>query len=1085
MIRRIRMASARGWLVRAWLMIALSVVGTAHAEPGRKDNPFAGKTVLVLNSYADGYGAQNRIEAGFLAGVTEAGGRTEDLHFEKLDLLRHPSADYRQHLIDFLRNKYEDRKPDLVITTQRPAFDFARNEGQALFDGVPLIAALVHRQDVAPALRDNEVLLPYEVDFAGTLKHALALHPNTRRVVMIGGVHPTDRLFVTQAQQAFAPWQERLALEWLTDGDWEATLTRASSLPPDSIIVMGTYYRDRDGNNFPTREKLLMVGQQANAPIFSQWDSQLDSDVVVGGAMVSVEGLGRQAALAAADFLAGRQTLETLRALPPVRGLPMFNWKLIERWKGQRAALPADTVFIHRPKTLWSDYRSAVIGFGLVITLLAISVVALAVILSQRRRMETKLRAVVNASPIAVAILTPTGIVEYVNARFIAIFGYGLSDFRNRDDWWLLAYPDADYRARVRAEWQRRFNAAKAAAHVTQYESEVRCKDGATKFVEWGAATLKTRVVVFARDMTEQVLAERERQRYHDHLEEAIAERTEKLALALRQAEAATVAKDAFLANMSHEIRTPLNAIIGMTYMALHSRPEKHVQGYLEKIGTSSEFLLELVNEILDYAKIDAGAMQIALRVFCLDDVLRRVADLMEARSRAKGLEFSIVTRGTMPDALIGDPLRLGQVLINLCGNAVKFTDSGQVTLTVELQEATSASIEATFTVTDTGIGIAPEHLDHLFEAFWQLEPSTTRNARGTGLGLPIAQRLVEMMGGEITVRSTLGSGSSFSFALRFEGAAQSAAPEKRTSFDAVPALPHFAGSRVLLVEDNAGNQAFMQDLLSAMGIEVTLASNGAEGVQKALDDRFDLILMDIRMPVMDGLSACRQIRAARGTTTPILAMTAHLDKAAHDQSTATGMNGHLTKPLDMKQFIDALRHWLPEDDRSSTPPPATPHLPVSNAVPTEAVSLAEVLHDLRSPLTSILGYARLLEAEPGKVGRMAGIIRSSADHMLALTNGVLPDSAAPDEAAPSATMPMKSKPAADQLTELRRLLDLGAVSDIAEWASAQASQDGHHRQFFEQVGTLAGMGDLRGLRDLAAGDTARSTSQHPPPDDA
>lgn len=1091
------------WRLR-WLFCACLIViaspGMAHAQAsktGATGDPFAHKNVLVLTSYAEGYGAQDRIVAGLLAGVIEAGGKTEDLHIEKLDLLRHTSPEYRQQLLTFLQNKYRDQKPDLIITTQRPAFDFARHEGKALFEHVPLIAGLVHEQDVTLALRANEVRLPYELDFAGTLQHALALFPDTQRVVMIGGVHPTDRLFVAQAQQAFAPWQQHLTLEWLTDGDWAATLARATTLPPHSIIVMGTYYRDRDGKNYPTREKLLLLGEQANAPIFSQWDSQLDSNVVVGGAMVSIEALGRQAALAAADFLSGRQSLEALRALPPVPGTPMFNWNLIERWNGQHAALPEEAVFIHRPKTLWNDHREAVIGFGLIIALLLLCLVALTVILTLRRRMEKKLHAVVDASPMGMVILTHAGVTEYINARFVAIFGYSLTDFRHIHDWWALAYPDDKYRHAARTRWQQSLDAAKAFVNLTPGVSQVTCKDGSTKFIEWGAVNLKTRIVVFAEDITERLLAERERKRYRVHLEAAIARRTEELALALRRAEAATIAKDTFLANVSHEIRTPLNAIMGMTYMALYNRPEPRVQAYLEKISASSSFLLELVNEILDYAKIDAGAMTLEPRRFHLDDVLQRIVDLMEAKSHAKGLAFTVIRKGTTPEALIGDPLRLGQVLINLCGNAVKFTQSGRVNLTVEQasswSKASGRLASVTFTVSDTGIGIAPEHIDHLFDAFWQAKSSATRDVGGTGLGLPIAQRLVETMGDKITVCSTPGQGSRFSFTLSFEHApqVQSQSPseaEQRPAFAAIPALPQFSGVRVLVVEDNAGNQEFMLDFLTAMGIEVTLASNGLEGVQHALSGHFDLILMDVQMPVMDGLTACREIRAAVGDGVPILAMTAHMDQAAHEKSAAAGMTDHLLKPIDIQQFVSVLLRWLPKGARAPAPSPEEaseavperlpeelPEPPTPAESPAEAVRLAEVLHDLRSPLTSILGYAQMLEAEPGNVGRMASIIRTSANQMLALTKGLLPETDPPDASMRAATPPPASRPDDQQLAEtlaaMRHLLSLGAVSDIADLADAASStntcQDEQHRAFLAEIRTLASMGDLRGLRSL------------------
>ena len=1063
------MRMSRGWIGLAWMIVA--GIGLAYAESSGKTNPFAGKTVLLLSSYAEGYGSHERIVAGFFDGVIEAGGKAEDVHVEKLDLLRFTSDGYRQQLLALLRHKYGDKKLDLIVTTQQPALDFVRNEGRSLFGEIPLIAGFVHRQDKAPTLQSNEVRLPYDVDFTGTLTHALALLPNTRRVVMVGGVHPTDRLFIAQAQQAFLPWRDRLTLEWLTDGDLPATLARIATLPPDSLIVMGTFYRDRAGKNYPTRDIMLAIGEQANAPIFSQWDSQLDSNVVVGGAMISIETLARQAALAAADFLAGRTSLDALRSLPPLPGVPKFDWRLIERWNGRHAALPDETEFVNRPKTLWNDYRKEVIGLGLIITLLLLSVATLVAVLRLRRRTERNLRAVVDASPMGVVVHDTRGGLIYMNRRFTDIVGYAADDFQHPDDWWRLAYPDVDYRQEIRAEWQQNWDMAAARhARTDPIESQIRCKDGSTKIIEWGLVALGERIIVFAYDTTTRVLAERELRNYRDRLEELVAERTAALALALKQAEAATVAKDEFLSNMSHEIRTPLNAIIGMTYLALQEGRPQPIENYLKKISASGEFLLELVNEILDFAKIEADGMTLVLRPFCLEEVLRRVANLVETKASAKGLVLIIAKNGEIPDGLIGDPLRLGQVLINLCGNAVKFTESGRVALAVDLESSASQALTIKFTVSDTGIGIAPEHLLHLFDSFWQVESSAMRKAGGSGLGLAISQRLVGMMGGEITVDSVVGRGSRFSFSLRFERSADFL-QMTRPAFDAIPALPQFAGGRVLVVEDNANNREFMQDLLLAMGIRATLASNGEEGVRLAIEGSFDLILMDIQMPGMDGLVACRQIRAALGANLPILAMTAHASNEAREKSAAAGMNDHLLKPIDMKQFIDALLCWLPGDGRFAPPsaPAISSHAPAWPDMAPLTMSLAEVLHDLRSPLTSILGYAQMLEAEPGNVGRMAGIIRASADGMLALTTGLLPATDVPAGSGPAVDASLaESLPAAERLAEMQRLLDLGAISDIADWAKAQIDLDERHRSFFERVCRLAEMGDLRGLQVLA-----------------
>jgi len=1056
---------SRGWVFLLWLLVTAGLglgLGAAHADATGQTNPFAGKTVLMLNSYTEGYGAQDRIVAGFMEGVIRAGGNAQDLHIEKLDLLRFTTAAYRQQLLALLRQKYANRKIDLIIITQQPALDFVRNEGAALFGNVPVIAGLIHRQGSAPALHRNEVRLPYEVDFSGTLRHALDLLPKTRHVVVVGGAHPTDRLFVDQARRAFAPWQGQLALEWLTDGDLPAMLARIATLPPDSIVVVGTFYRDKAGNNYATRDVLLMMGKQANAPLFSHWDSQLDSNVVVGGVMVSIENMGQQTAQAAADFLAGRKSLDALRDLPPSPGVPTFNWALIERWKGRHAALPEGTQFVQRPGTLWSNHRETLIGVALLIAFLAASVVALLALLTQRRHIENNLRAVADASPLGIVLHTPDRDADYVSVRFTEMFGYDANDFPTREQWWPLAYPDASYRAKVQAEWQKRWEAATQDHSLAMsMQSQVTCKDGSLKIIGWREVVLGRLTIIFAHDLTERMQAQQALESYREQLEELVEERTGELALALERPMPRRLWRDEFISNMSHELRTPLNAILGMTHLALHSHPNRAVENYLTKISNSGSFLLELVNEVLDFSKIEAGAVKLSPRAFSLDDVLQRVADMAGSRALAKELDFRITRSGALAGHWVGDPLRLEQVLVNLCMNAIKFTESGHVVLAMETDTSHKEEVWIQFRVSDTGIGIAPEYLSRIFEPFWQVETATTLRAEGTGLGLTICRYLVQLMGGDITVHSAIGHGSTFSFQLAFAPAATTLqAPQP--SFHPDLLKRQFPGRRVLVVEDNAYNREFMRDFLRTLDIQVTLASSGKDGVQQALAEPFDLILMDIQMPGMDGLEASRQIRAAHGDAPPILAMTAHASDAAREQSLAAGMNDHLTKPIDPERFVHALSLWLHGGDGTAAPGPALAVRDVHAPQGAPDQVLAHVLHDLRSPLTSILGYAQLLCAEKGEVGHMAAIIHASASHMLGLTNGLQVQATTAARAEPLA---WDWLPDAGQLETLKQLIDMGAVTEIREWA--QSTRGGEAPPLIEQIQALAQRADLPGLKAL------------------
>ena len=561
------------------------------------------------------------------------------------------------------------------------------------------------------------------------------------------------------------------------------------------------------------------------------------------------------------------------------------------------------------PFRLQNGEIDGVIGFAVEITELIETQKSL-------QESDARVRRAIDLAPFPIMIHAEDGEVICVSDVWIEMTGYNKEELSTVGDWTQRAYGQRHLLAREYIDKLYSLDAA-----CDEGESTICTKAGKKRIWHFSSAPMgklldgRRLVITMAVDITERKQFEK------------------KLAEAKDEAEHANQVKSEFLANMSHEIRTPMNVILGMNRLLLDTDLSQKQRKYLTTVHESSKSLLTILNDILDFSKIEAGQLTLQNRLFNLNRICDALLQVFTAKSEAKGIRLSVAVSPQIPVNLVGDDLRLNQILMNLVSNAIKFTASGPITISVELQSQQEGELELQFSVRDSGIGIAPEIQEKIFNRFTQADSSITRHFGGTGLGLAICQRLAEMLGGKIWVQSEPGKGSTFCFTALFRVAHHSACQEiaMQATCDKEVALSN-KPLKILLVEDNRFNMDLVMAVLEQKGHSLTAAMNGVEALEVLSEANFDVILMDVQMPELDGIATTHCIRQCeqgnpaddnqlqkllqrvakqqQGQHTPIIAMTAHAMSGDREKCLAAGMDTYVSKPFKPDELFAVLQ-WI------------------------------------------------------------------------------------------------------------------------------------------------------------------------------
>ncbi|MEZ7197261.1 ATP-binding protein [Pseudodesulfovibrio karagichevae] len=860
---------------------------------------WAGPQALLISSYHPGFPTFFRQIEGIESVFDPAG---VGLDVEYMDSKRFGSPENTRAFRAMLADKLA-RLPryDIILTADDNALRFAVANRKDLFPDVPVVFFGVNDQVLAHAQGhdDNFTGVIEAVSMEGTLRVIFRLQPKVRTVYAVVDGTPSggaDLLTYLSKRPLFP--DRKLAVLSLTDLTWAELAGRTRALGPEDALLLLSAYRDAAGEPVPFEEGLKRILGNTAVPVYDLWEHGLGLGAI-GGKIVSHFDQGRRAASMALDILGGTP----VRDIPVVEGTEanryVFDYRVLKRFHIDPDDLPEDSRILNQPGSLWRAHRLGLpLGMGTLVVLAVLVFLLLAYVSRLRRariglrESEERLQTSLEATSDGLWDWSLENDNVYFSPGYYTMLGYEPGAFPPAYESWLeLLHPDDRDRA-----------ADVVTTHVQsgeefRIEFRLRNSEGGWtwvmargKAIEWTRDGRALRVVGTHTDINDRKLFE------------------ERLVKAKEAAETANRVKDEFIANISHEVRTPLNGVMGMLQLMQTSGLNDEQRDYVDTALHSSRNLLRVLNDLLDFSKIQAGKLDIREAPFDLAGLVEESLDFFKLQAGDKALELRADIDPSARKHYLGDAGRIRQIFFNLVGNAVKFTDRGAITVEAcELWHPEPGRKRLLFTVRDTGIGIAEMDLSRIFAPFAQVDGSLTRTYQGTGLGLPIVRKLVDLMGGNCEVESEPGKGTSIRFFL-VVGEHAGAAVEA----DAAPGAAESRSLRLLLVEDERVNRVMARRLLERMGHTVVEAENGQECLTLLRGQSFDAVLMDVQMPLLNGLDATHAIRIAREfshvATIPIIGLSAHAARQDRNRALEAGMDEYLIKPFEQRDLEAALR---------------------------------------------------------------------------------------------------------------------------------------------------------------------------------